>query len=213
MRLVVVDHHEVVVSGLKLLLSGAGIEVAATVSDAAQALKAIEQTACDLVLLDLDLPPAGLGLGCVREITGRKPPVPVLVLTEKGGESLVLQALEAGASGYVVKHCAPDHLLTGIRAVAGGGTYFCPHVSGRLLPRLRQLAARNGDLPSISPRQKELLGCLAEGLSNAQAASRLHISLGSVKNLLRELFSRFGVADRTLLVLKAIEAGAIPRPD
>ena len=205
-RVVLVDDHAVVRSGLALLLGVAGdIEVVGEARDGREALAVVAATGPDVVLMDLQMP--GLdGVAATREITAAGS-AQVLVLTSYSDTERILAALDAGAVGYLLKDVEPQVLLDGIRAVVRGDSPLHPRAARELV------AARRGDpapalSESVTPgdltqREREVLGWVRAGLGNKQIARRLGISERTVKAHLTSVFQRIGVSDRTQAALWA----------
>jgi DNA-binding NarL/FixJ family response regulator len=199
----VVDDHELVRAGLvELLAASADIDVVATAADGADALKIVGDIEPDVVLMDLSMPGLG-GIGATRRITAEHPGVRVVVLTSFSDSSQVLGALDAGAIGYLLKDASPEELRGGVLAAARGESPLSPKAARAVL------AAREErqDAPELSDREREVLGCVAEGLPNKLIARRLEISEKTVKAHLTSIFQQIGVSDRTQAALWAHSHG------
>lgn len=200
-RVLVVDDHAVVRDGIaRLLASADGIEVAGTAGDGAEAVDLVAATAPDVVLMDLSMPGVD-GVEATRRIVETHPGVRVVVLTTFSDRDRILAAVEAGASGYLLKDAGPDDVLAGVRAAAAGGAPLDPKAA-RVLLDTRQ-AARPGR--GLSGREREVLRLLATGMANKQIARRLGITERTVKAHLTSIFQRLGVTDRTQAALWANE--------
>lgn len=212
MRILLVEDHSLVRQGLRKLLESepwvGGLAEAAT---AEEALERLRGARFDLVVLDLSLPDHD-GLWLLDRIPEIHPNLPVLVLSMHVEDSAVLEAFRRGAHGYLVKSASADELLSAAQAVLRGGSYLHGPVAG---PVLRQLqgapSAPPTGRPILSQREEAVLRCVADGLSNRQVAGALNVSVGTVKADLQALFVRFGVADRTRLVVRALESGLLAR--
>jgi DNA-binding NarL/FixJ family response regulator len=199
----VVDDHELVRAGLvELLAASEDIDVVATAADGADALKIVGDIEPDVVLMDLSMPGLG-GIGATRRITAEHPGVRVVVLTSFSDSSQVLGALDAGAIGYLLKDASPEELRGGVHAAARGESPLSPKAARAVL------AAREEgqDAPELSDREREVLGCVAEGLPNKLIARRLEISEKTVKAHLTSIFQQIGVSDRTQAALWAHSHG------
>lgn len=200
-RVVVVDDHAVVRDGIaRLLESAEGITVAGTAADGATAVELVAESEPDVVLMDLSMPGMD-GVEATRRIVEADPEVRVVVLTTFSDRDRILAALEAGASGYLLKDAGPDDVLAGVRAAAAGGAPLDPKAA-RVLLDSRQ-AARPAR--ALSGREREVLQLLATGMANKQIARRLGIAERTVKAHLTSIFQQLGVTDRTQAALWAKE--------
>jgi DNA-binding NarL/FixJ family response regulator len=157
----------------------------------------------DIVLMDLQFGTVQTGADATRLIRALNDPPPVLVLTNYDTDSDILSAVEAGASGYLLKDSPPDELIAAIRAAAAGETALAPAIAGRLLARMRS------PQPSLSRREIEVLRLVAEGSTNGDIARRLHISDATVKSHLVHIYTKLGVPSRTAAVAAARESGIL----
>ena len=198
-RVLVADDHAVVRSGLSQLLATApDLELAGEASDGEAAVAAAESTGADVILMDISMP--GLdGVEATRRIVARDPDAKVVMLTSFADNRKILDALEAGASGYLLKHAGPDELLNAIRAAAAGEAPLDPKAARALLDSRRMPSADK----TLSAREQEVLRLVAQGLANKQIARRLAISERTVKAHLTNIFGRLGVSDRTQAALWA----------
>jgi DNA-binding NarL/FixJ family response regulator len=204
-RVAAVDDHAVVLRGLEQLLATAtGIEVAGTARSGEEALELVSERHPDVVLLDLSM--SGMdGIEATRRILAIEPDVRVVILTSFSDQARILEALVAGAIGYLLKDAEPRDLLNGIRAAARGEAPLAPRAASAVL------AARRGGQPadSLSDREREVLVLAASGLVNKQIARRLGIAEKTVKAHLTSVFRRIGVADRTQAALWAERQGLL----
>lgn len=203
-----VDDHDLVRQGLRLLLEGEdGWSVVGECSRAGECLPALARLAPDLLLLDLNLPD-GAGQQLARESRAQHPQIPVLVLTTFDDIPSVLGAMRAGANGYLVKSARRDELISAVRTVAEGGCYLHPRIAHAVLGELHHGAVATTPVPlQLSPRESHLLRCLASGMVNPEIARELHVSVGTVKQVLSQLFQKLGVRDRTQLAAEAARRG------
>jgi DNA-binding NarL/FixJ family response regulator len=207
-RVVVVDDHAVVRRGLEQVLANAGdIEVVATASDGDEAVERAAALRPDIVLMDLSMPGID-GIEATRRILGAaaateegKPRLRVVVLTSFAEQRRVLDALQAGASGYLLKDATPDEVIAAVRAAHAGGAPLDPAAARVLLDSQRA----GQPVRNLSPRESEVLGLVATGLANKQIARRLGISERTVKAHLTAVFQQLGVTDRTQAALWAKE--------
>jgi DNA-binding NarL/FixJ family response regulator len=209
-RVLVVDDHPVVRSGLIGMLAVTDdIEVVGEAGDGEEALALVESTRPDVVLMDLRMPRRD-GVSATGAIVSGYPSTKVLVLTTYDTDTDILHAVEAGATGYLLKDTPHAELLDGIRAASRGETVLAPPVAARLMSRLRTPAAPAAVQPS--PRELEVLAAVARGLSNAEIGRELFIGEATVKTHLQRLFTKLDVDDRTHAVTVAIERGLLPSP-
>jgi DNA-binding NarL/FixJ family response regulator len=203
-RILIADDHPVVRAGLRALLAGeADFEV---VGEAATPDAAVELAASltpELVLMDLQFAGGSTGADATRRIRAMEAAPYVLVLTNYDTDGDILGAVEAGASGYLLKDAPPHELVAAIRAAAAGESALAPTVAGRLLERMRSPHV------SLSAREIEVLRLVEPGASNAEIGSRLHISDATVKSHLVHVFSKLGVSSRTAAVSAARSLGIL----
>jgi DNA-binding NarL/FixJ family response regulator len=205
-KVLVVDDHAVVRTGLGHLLATApDLELVGEAKDGQEALEAAETTAPDVILMDISMPVLD-GIEATRRIVARDPGARIVMLTSLADNRQILDALEAGASGYLLKHAAPDELLGAIRAAASGDAPLDPKAARALLDNRRAAPADK----ALSAREREVLRLVAQGLANKQIARRLGISERTVKAHLTNVFSALGVSDRTQAALWAREH--LPEP-
>lgn len=205
-RLLLADDHPVVRAGLRAVLESEPDLV--IVDDVATAEAAVERAGrgdVDVVLMDLQFGHGPGGITATSRITSRPGAPRVLVLTTYDTEADILAAVEAGASGYLLKDAPPSELVAAVRAAAAGQSVLAPAIAGRLVDRMRT------PLQSLSRRESEVLGLVAEGLSNQQIAQRLFVSQATVKSHLVHIFTKLGVDSRTAAVATAVDRGLIRR--
>jgi DNA-binding NarL/FixJ family response regulator len=200
-RVLVADDHAIVRSGLSQLLgTAADIELVELVADGAAAVEAAARLSPDVILMDLSMPMLD-GVEATRQITGANPDAHIVVLTSFSDNRRILDALQAGAIGYLLKHAGPDELLGAVRAAAAGDSPLDPKAA-RVLLESRRVTRQAQEL---SAREEEVLRLVAGGLANKQIARRLEISERTVKAHLTNVFARIGVTDRTQAALWAAE--------
>ena len=200
-RVLVVDDHAVVRGGLEQLLGTApDIELVGLASDGAEAVAKAGELRPDVILMDLSMPVLD-GIEATRQIVAGHPEVQVIALTSFSDNRRILDALRAGATGYLLKHAGPDELLDAIRAAHGGGAPLDPKAARALLDAQRVLRPTQ----ELSTREVEVLRLVVAGLANKQIARRLAISERTVKAHLTSVFQRLGVTDRTQAALWAQE--------
>jgi len=206
-RVLLVDDHAVVRRGLRgffELLDD--IEIVGEAEDGAQAVALVEQHQPDVVLMDL-LMPVMDGIAATAEIKQRWPDVEVVALTSFIEEERVTAALEAGATGYLLKDAPRTELLRAVRAAARGESVLSPSVASRVLGRVRRPS--NDEPDDLSPRELEILGLVARGTTNREAAKRLFISEATVKTHLLHIYAKLGVNDRAAAVAVGFDRGLL----
>lgn len=205
-RIALVDDHPVVRTGLRALLEGQDdLTVVGEASDASSATDLVRRTRPDVVLMDLNLGAGPGGAAVTAQLRALPDPPHVLVLTTYDTEADILAALDAGASGYLLKDAPPDELFRAVRGTARGETVLAPAVAATLVRR----ASSPG--PILTDREVEILELLAEGLPNKVLAKRLYVSEATVKSHLAHIYTKLGVDTRTAAVSKAMEQRIIRR--
>jgi DNA-binding NarL/FixJ family response regulator len=206
-RLLIADDHPVVRDGLSgIFESDPGFEVLGQAADGAQAVDLAERLGPDVVLMDLRMPGTD-GLGAIAEIARRRLAARVLVLTTYDTDADVLPAIQAGATGYLLKDAPRTELLRAVRAAARGESVLSPSVASRVLGRVRR---PSNDVPDdLSPRELEILELVARGTTNREAAKRLFISEATVKTHLLHIYAKLGVNDRAAAVATGFDRGLL----
>jgi DNA-binding NarL/FixJ family response regulator len=198
-RVLIVDDHAVVRSGLEqLLATTADIELVGTASNGNEAIDRVVELSPDVVLMDLSMPELD-GVEATRWVSEHHPASHVLVLTSFSDQTRILDALAAGADGYLLKHTDPDDIANAIRAVHAGGSPLDPKAARTLLESRRTRT----HTPDLTDREREVLTLVRDGLANKQIARRLGIAERTVKAHLTSIFQRLGVTDRTQAALWA----------
>lgn len=202
-RLVIADDHPIVRAGLVGLLDDEpGFEVVGEAADGQAAVAVVERCRPDVVLMDLRMPVLD-GVGATTRLVQSGTDARILILTTYESDDQILAAIEAGASGYLLKAAPQEEIVAGIRSVAEGQTALSPQVAVRLVERMRQ------PTPMLSDRELEVLRLVAAGRSNKQIAADLGIGESTVKTHLLRMFDKLGVSDRTRAVTLAMERGLI----
>lgn len=205
-RLILADDHPVVRTGLRAVLdTEPDFRVVAEASSAEEAVRVAAATAADVVLMDLQFGAGMTGSEATAAITERQQAPRVLVLTTYDTDADILAAIEAGATGYLLKDAPPDELAQGVRAAAEGRSTLAPAVADRLMARMRTPAT------ALSGREIEVLGLVADGLSNHEISKRLFLSQATVKSHLVHIYDKLGVESRTSAVAAAQSRGLIRR--
>jgi DNA-binding NarL/FixJ family response regulator len=206
-RVLVADDQRVVREGLVLLLGLIDdLDVVGAAADGAEAVALAVEHEADVVLMDLRMPGTD-GVAATRELAARRPEARVLILTTYADDASVFPALQAGARGYLTKDTGAEALAAAIRAVHAGGVHLDPEVQARLLS-----AASGAPPDELTPREAEVLSLIAEGLSNAEIAERLVVSLATVKTHVNRIFAKTGVRDRAQAVRYAYREGLATPP-
>jgi DNA-binding NarL/FixJ family response regulator len=205
-RLLIVDDHPVVRDGLRGMFAGRDeFDVVGEASDGVSAVARAAALRPDVVLMDLRMP-GGDGVSAISRMSEQKLTARVLVLTTYDTDSDVLAAIEAGATGYLLKDAPADELLRAVRAAARGDAVLSPSVATRLVGRMRAPAPASEPL---SQRELEVLGLVARGAGNREAAVRLFISEATVKTHLMHIYAKLGVNDRAAAVAAAFDRGLL----
>ncbi len=199
-HILIVDDHPVVREGLAGMLAGQpDFEVVALAANGAEGMALFEQHLPDVVLMDLRMPVLD-GVGAIKQIRGKRPSAHILVLTTYDSDADIVRAIEAGATGYLLKDAPREELFRSIRAAARGESTLSPTVASRLMSRMRAPAEEK-----LSAREIEVLQLVARGSSNKEIGKQLHISTATVKTHLIHIFDKLGVNDRTSAVTVALE--------
>jgi DNA-binding NarL/FixJ family response regulator len=202
--LLIVDDHPVVRDGLRgMFAASSGFEVLGEASDGLEGVALATDLDPDVVLMDLRMPGGG-GVDAITELVRRGLRGKVLVLTTYDTDADVLPAIEAGATGYLLKDAPRDELFTAVRAAADGRVVLSPAVAARLVSRVRTPAAE-----PLSAREREVLRLVAKGTSNREIAAGLFISEATVKTHLTHIYGKLGVKDRAAAVAVGYERGIL----
>jgi DNA-binding NarL/FixJ family response regulator len=215
-RVMVVDDHPMWRDAVARDLAEAGYDVVATAADGAKALRVTGAARPDVVVLDLQLPDMS-GVEVTRGLRATHPSVRVLVLSASGEQQDVLDAVKAGAVGYLLKSAARAEFLDAVRRTADGDAVFTPGLAALILGEFRRLAAApdrdGGDAPRLSERETEILRMVATGLSYKQIATRLSLSHQTVQNHVQNTLGKLHLHNRIELVRYAIEHGLAGEPE
>ena len=211
-RVLICDDQTVVREGLAAILStDPEIQVVGLASHGAEALDLVPQTQPDIVLMDLQMPVMN-GVQATQRLRGAFPDVYVLVLTTYADNQWVLDAVRAGATGYLLKDTRRDELLAAIKGTAEGRSYLDPAVAGTVMqaattpPPTKQAEPL---LDSFTEREQEILRLLVQGQNNPEIARRLHLAKGTVRNYVSVIFQKLGVSDRTQAAVVAVQRGLV----
>lgn len=210
-KLMLVDDHEIVRAGLRIMLEAEpDLEIVAEAESGEQALAQLTECKPDVVIMDVSLPGMG-GIEATRALRDNHPDIPVLALTIHEDERYFFQMLDAGASGYLPKRAAPTDLVNAIHTVYRGHVFLYPSLATALVGDYLQRAQTEDDAQrsydELTPRQRQVLILVAEGLSNAEIADRLGISAKTVARHRENIMARLNLHSRTELVKYAIRKG------
>ena len=205
-RVLLADDHPVVRAGLRAVLgTEADIEVVAETATAEDAVARAAQGDIDVVLMDIQFGKGMNGAEATAAIAGHAPAPRVLIVTTYDSDADILPAIEAGATGYLLKDAPPEDLAAAVRTAAEGRTTLASSVADRLMARLRTPGT------ALTRRETEVLALVAEGLSNQAIGQRLHLTEGTVKSHLARIYTKLGVDSRTAAVATATDLGLIRR--
>jgi DNA-binding NarL/FixJ family response regulator len=212
-RVVLVDDQQLVRAGFRMVLDyQPDMAVVGEAGDGAEALRLLRTTEADVVVMDLRMPVLD-GVAATRRICAAGPEPRVLVLTTFDTDEEAFAALQAGASGFLLKNVPPDELLSAIRVVAGGEAVVAPRVTRRLLDRFAGRLAPSPGAPAATPdltdREREVLLLVAQGLSNLEIGGRLQVAEATVKTHIGRILAKLGLRDRVQAVVFAYEAGLV----
>jgi len=211
-RVLICDDQTVVREGLAAILStDPEIQVVGLASHGAEALDLVPQTRPDIVLMDLQMPIMN-GVRATQRLRSDFPNLYVLVLTTYAENQWVLDAVRAGATGYLLKDTRRDELLAAIKGTVQGRSYLDPAVAGTVMQAATSPPPARQAEPLLDPfteREQEILGLLVQGQNNPEIARRLHLAKGTVRNYVSVIFQKLGVSDRTQAAVVAVQRGLV----
>ena len=207
----IVDDHPMVREGLRSMLDAEGIEVIGEAASGTEAVGKVLQLTPDVVLMDVRMPDMD-GLAATEAVKRQAPATSVIVLTAYESKEYLRRAIEAGAAGYILKGMTRDSLIDAIHLVRAGGSLVDTRLLGELLREMgireaRFEGAAEGTLEALSPRERQVLQLLVQGLTNKEIAQQMHYSVGTVKNVVQRVIEKLGVSDRTQAAVCAVRAG------
>jgi DNA-binding NarL/FixJ family response regulator len=211
-RVVICDDQTLVRAGLRLLVESAtDLEVVGEAEDGKEVLGVMADTAPDVVLMDIRMP-AMDGIEATRRLSAMKPSPRVVILTTYDLDEYVFDALEAGATGFLLKHAPPEELLYGIRSAATGDGLVSPAVTRRLVAEFsgrRPRQSSDKSLDRLTPREREILELVARGMNNAEIAVHLYVGESTVKTHVAHALTKLELRDRVHAVIYAYEHGLL----
>lgn len=210
-QVVICDDQEIVRQGLRTILNADnGINVIATAADGLDLMGKLESISPDLVLMDLKMPVMN-GVQATQQVRQKYPRIKVLILTTYDDDEWLFDALRSGASGYLLKDTPGEELRKAIRGTVEGESFLDPSVAGKVIQNMMQPKPTTNQKSNIdlSSRELEILTLMAQGLTNADIARTLFLSEGTIRNYTSNIFSKFGVADRTQAVIAALRLGLV----
>ena len=211
LRVMLVDDHDLFRTGLRNLLEEQGVHIVAEAPDGNVALQLVRELAPDVVVMDLNMPGMN-GIEATREITRLAPLTRVLVLTISDQDGDVMDAILAGACGYLMKDSSIQDLMQGIRAASVGESLISPHIASKVLQRIRAASVDAGGVvarPELSDRETEVLKLIANGKDNAEIAQELHISPKTVKNHISNILMKLQIDNRIQAAVYAVRSGLV----
>ncbi len=215
-RVMLVDDHPLWRDGVRADLEAAGVaEIVAEASDGGEAIEAARESMPEVVVMDLNLPTVS-GVEATRQIVEESPHVRVLVLSASGEEADVLEAVKAGASGYLLKSSTGEEVVDAIRRVRGGEPVFTPSLAGLVLDEFRRVAGggeATSNEPRLTPRENEVLVLVAKGYAYKEIAEKLFVSVKTVQNHVQNILAKLQMRRRYELMRYAIQKGLDRAPE
>lgn len=212
-RLMIVDDHPVWRDGLRADLESSGAaQIVAEAADGGEAIERAREAMPEVVLMDLNLPTVS-GVEATRQIVSESPSARVLILSASGEEADVLEAVKAGASGYLLKSATSAELADAIARVRAGEPVFTPSLAGLVLNEFRKVATRDPSEPALTPRENEILRLVAKGYTYREIAEQLFISVKTVQNHVQNILTKLQLRKRYELMRYAIQRGLDKAPE
>ena len=212
LRVLLVDDHDLFRTGLRNLLEEQTVQVVGEAADGAQAIRMVRELAPDVVVMDMNMPGMS-GVEATRQVTTLAPLTRVVVLTISDQDEDVMNAILAGACGYLMKDSSIQDLMQGIKAASVGESLISPHIAAKVLQRLRATGTNEADAAMIraelSDREIEVLKLIANGKDNAQIAADLHISPKTVKNHISNILMKLQIDNRIQAAVYAVRSGIV----
>jgi DNA-binding NarL/FixJ family response regulator len=209
-RLLLADDHRMLRESLRRAMEDNGFEVVGEAPDGAEAVRLAGELRPDVILMDVTMPVLD-GVEATRQVRDSLPGTQVVILTMHADREVLVDAIRAGAAGYLVKDCSTEEVVDTVRKAAAGETALSPELAASMLGEVRDLVRReeSGAEPIISKREEEVLQLIADGLSTTEVAAKLYISVKTVKNHLASIYQKLDTRDRTQAVLQAVRMGIV----
>jgi len=209
-RLLLADDHRMLRESLRRAMEDNGFDVVGEAPDGAEAVRMAEELRPDVILMDVTMPVLD-GVEATRQVRDRVPGTQVVILTMHADREVLVDAIRAGAAGYLVKDCSTEEVVDTVRKAAAGETALSAELAASMLGEVRDLVRReeSGAEPIISKREEEVLQLIADGLSTTEVAEKLYISVKTVKNHLASIYQKLDTRDRTQAVLQAVRMGIV----
>jgi len=212
-RILIADDEDLMRAGLaELLTADPGIEIVGQASTGREAVDQTRRLLPDVVLMDVRMPDLD-GIAATRELSDVAPDVKVLILTTFEQDDYVFGALRAGASGFLLKRTRPEELIAAVHTIAAGDSLLSPSVTRRVIDRMSQqptpALADQARLDDLTPREREVLGLIAQGLSNREIAKALVVEESTIRTHVKRILMKLGLRDRVQAVIFAYESGLI----
>ena len=209
-RLLLADDHRMLRESLRRSMEDNGFDVVGEAPDGAEAVRLATELKPDVILMDVTMPVLD-GVEATRQVRDRVPSTQVVILTMHADREVLVDAIRAGAAGYLVKDCSTEEVVDTVRKAATGETALSPELAASMLGEVRELVRREeaGAEPIISKREEEVLQLIADGLSTTEVAAKLYISVKTVKNHLASIYQKLDTRDRTQAVLQAVRMGIV----
>ncbi len=210
-RLLLADDHRMLRESLRRSMEDSGFDVVGEAADGAEAVRLASELKPDVILMDVTMPVLD-GVEATRQVRDRVPSAQVVILTMHADREVLVDAIRAGAAGYLVKDCSTEEVVDTVRKAASGETALSPELAASMLGEVRDLVQREdaaGAEAVISKREEEVLQLVADGLSTTEVAAKLYISVKTVKNHLASIYQKLDTRDRTQAVLQAVRMGIV----
>jgi len=210
-RLLLADDHRMLRESLRRSMEEHGFDIVGEAADGAEAVRLATELKPDVILMDVTMPVLD-GVEATRQVRDRVPGTQVVILTMHADREVLVDAIRAGAAGYLVKDCSTEEVVDTVRKAASGETALSPELAASMLGEVRDLVQReqaSGAEVVISKREEEVLQLVADGLSTTEVAAKLYISVKTVKNHLASIYQKLDTRDRTQAVLQAVRMGIV----
>jgi two-component system, NarL family, response regulator DegU len=210
-RLLLADDHRMLRESLRRSMEDNGFDVVGEAPDGAEAVRLAAELEPDVILMDVTMPVLD-GVEATRQVRDKVPGTQVVILTMHADREVLVDAIRAGAAGYLVKDCSTEEVVDTVRKAASGETALSPELAASMLGEVRDMVEREQAADAeavISKREEEVLQLVADGLSTTEVAAQLYISVKTVKNHLASIYQKLDTRDRTQAVLQAVRMGIV----